>query len=206
MLKLKTKRKKSENRERKNVSTWCVKQPDSMRKNFCFCPRSTAIITISAHKNDQKNGLLNYFWRTEKQLRPLVALDSEVGGAATYRQKKRESFKRRKNPAFQCFVPLMVGVWFRSCMQQMTLRAGATAVGKAATRKKKVAPERKSYSQMVCVWFCDPQKQNCFLYSGSSMVLAKTSNVLVNDKQKLKKEKKGQFSLSLRWFETKKCV
>ena len=67
-----------------------------MRKNFCFCPRSTAIITISAHKNDQKNGLLNYFWRTEKQLRPLVALDSEVGGAATYRQKKGELQKKEK--------------------------------------------------------------------------------------------------------------
>ena len=87
------------------------------------------------------------------------------------------------------FCALMVGDWFRSCMQQMTLRAGATAVGKAATRKKKVALERKSYSQMVCVWFCDPQKQNCF-YSGSIMVLAKTSNVLVNGKQKLKKERK----------------
>ena len=173
-----------------------------MRKNFCFCPRSTAIITISAHKNDQKTAFWVIF-EEQKSSSGLLLLWIAKWGEQLHIDKKKESFKRRKNSAFQCFVPLMAGDWFRSCMQQMTLRAGATAVGKAATRKKRSRWKENPIPQMVCVWFCDPQKRNCF-HSGCSMVLANTSDVLANDKQKLKKEK-GQFSWSLRWFETKKC-
>ena len=105
--------------------------------------------------------------------------------------KKWRASKEGKNPEFQMVCtfdgdgPL---VSFMHATNDTSRRSNGSRQGR--NEKKRSRWKENPIRKWCAFGFVTLRNKTVFLYSGSSMVLAKTSNVLVNDKQKLKKEKK----------------
>ena len=193
MLKLKTKRKKSENREKKRVNVVRKTALTVWERTFVFAHAPPPSLP-SAHTKTTKKTAFWIIFEEQKSSSGLLLLWLAKWGEQLHIDKKKG--RASKEGKILRFNVLCLWWWAIGFVHACNKWHFAQEQRQSARpqREKKVALERKSYSQMVCVWFCDPQKQNCFFYIAAAVwCLQKLVTCLSMTSKSSKKKKRVSF-------------